>query len=82
MWDYLHATDETDPLGSVNMGYSITELFDEFEGDIDHLLRFQAPEPLSPGLVSFHLSDLPFQRSYLHNSEIISCFGEYLVSIT
>ena len=54
MWDYLHATDETDPLGSVNMWHSITELFDEFEGDIDHLLRFQAPEPLPPGLVSFH----------------------------
>ena len=49
MCDYLHATDETDPLGSVNMGYSITELFDEFEDDIDHLLRFQVPEPLPPG---------------------------------
>ena len=62
MWDYLHVTDETDPLGSVNMGYSITELFDELEGDINHLLPFQAPEPFPSGFVSFHLSDLPFQR--------------------
>ena len=49
MLDYLHAMEETDPLEPVNMGYSITELFDEFEDDIDHLLRFQVPEPLPPG---------------------------------
>ena len=80
--DYVHSTDKTNPLGMVSMGSSIAELLDEIDGHFDHLLQFQAPEPFSPWLVYFHLSDLPFQRLDLNGAEIAYLFGEYLTSIT